>query len=125
MQSYFGQKQQGMTFISVVFILTLIAIVTLLTLKVAPIYLEYNDVYTSLQALKKDDLSGMTPGKIRSLLQKKLDVNMVDSVSVEDISVIKKGKYVKVDVDYEVIEHLVGNIDLLIYFNDAIEVGEN
>ena len=125
MQGYFGQKQQGMTFISVVFLLALIVIVTLLTLKVAPIYLEYNNVYTSLQALKKDDLSAMTPSKIRSLLQKKLDVNMVDSVSGEDISVVKKGKYVKVEIDYEVIEHLIGNIDLLIYFNDMIEVGEN
>ena len=42
----------------------------------------------------------------------------------DDIKVIKHGNYVKVDIEYETVVKLVGNLSVLAEFHDSIEVGQ-
>ena len=120
------KRQNGLTFISILVILIVIGFFGLLILKIGPIYLENMKVKDSLASLKADPaLTSYSKAKLRDLVDKRLEVNMVDDVSAEDITVIRKPGYVSIEIDYEVTENIFGNLDVLVYFNDSIEVGDN
>jgi hypothetical protein len=119
------KRQQGLTLISILLILGLIGFFVLLTLKIVPIYLDHGKVKSALEALKA------TPGleskgeyEIRDSLNKRFSINYVYDVSKDDIKIIKHGNYVKVDIEYETVVKLVGNLSVLAEFHDSIEAGQ-
>jgi Domain of unknown function (DUF4845) len=118
--------QTGLTFLSVLVILGLIAFFTLLILKIGPIYLDNYKVKTVLASLESEpNLASESTRKVRSLLMRRFDINMVEHVKKKDIAIKKRDGVLTVEIDYEVIEPIIGNIDVLVYFDDRIEVGAN
>lgn len=120
------KKQQGLTLISIIIILLLIAFFTLLTLKIAPIYINHSRVMNSLNAIKnKPDIEKKSRYQVINLLQKSFNINYVEKVTKEDITIVKHGPfYLHVRIEYEVIEPIFGNLSVLVQFDDFIEVGE-
>ena len=117
-------NQQGLTFISLVFILGLIGFFVLLGLKIGPIYLNHSKVVSALADIKKtSDIEAQTEGEIRNSLSKRFDINYVDDVTQDDITITRHGNYLKVAIEYEVARKIVGNLSVLVEFNDNIEVG--
>jgi hypothetical protein len=94
------KRQQGLTFISLVFILGLIAFFVLLGLKIGPIYLDHSKVVSALAEIEKTShIEDQSVAQIR------------DSLS-------------KVAIEYEVVKKIAGNLSVLVEFNDVIEVGQ-
>jgi len=119
------KSQQGLTFISLVFILAFIGFVVLLGLKIGPIYLDHMKVSSSLAAIEKTpNIQEQTQDEIRNSLRKRFDLNYVNDVTQDDITVIKHDNYLKVAIEYEVVKNIVGNLSVLVEFNDVIEVGQ-
>jgi Domain of unknown function (DUF4845) len=122
----YRSNQTGLTFLSVLVILGLIAFFTLLILKIGPIYLDHYKVKTVLASLENEpNLASESIRKVRSLLMRRFDINMVEHVKKEDIAIKKMDGVLTVEIDYEVIEPIIGNIDVLVYFDDRIEVRSN
>lgn len=122
----YRSNQTGLTFLSVLIILGLIAFFTLLILKIGPIYLDHYKVKTVLESLENEpNLASQNTRKVRSLLMRRFDINMVEHVEKEDIAIKKRDGVLTVEIDYEVIEPIIGNIDVLVYFDDKIEVRSN
>ncbi|MDP3590033.1 MAG: DUF4845 domain-containing protein [Methylobacter sp.] len=120
-----SRRQQGLTLISIVFILGLIGFFVLLTLKVVPIYSDHGKVTSALAALKETpNFKELSEAEIRSSLGKRFDINYVYDVKNEDITVVKHGNYVKVDIEYETVVKLVGNLSVLAEFHDTVEAGQ-
>jgi Domain of unknown function (DUF4845) len=118
------KRQGGLTFISVVFILGLIAFFVLLALKIGPIYLDHSKVVSALDELKKTpDIEQQSEAEIRNSLSKRFDINYVNDVTQKDITITRHGGYLKVVIEYEVVRKIVGNLSVLVEFNDVIEVG--
>ncbi|MEY3808109.1 MAG: hypothetical protein RI893_1085 [Pseudomonadota bacterium] len=118
------KRQQGLTLISIIFILGLIGFFVMLTLKVVPVYLDHGKVKSALDALKASpDLATKSEFEIRDSLNKRFNINYVYDVKKEDITIIKHGNYVKVDIEYETVVKLVANLSLLAEFHDTIEAG--
>lgn len=118
-------RQQGMTLITMVLLLGLIAFFTLLVLKIAPIYIDHSKVANSLQGLKEmPDIETMSNHEIWSSLDKRFNMNYVYDVTKDDVVITKRGNYLKVEIEYEVVENIVGNLSVLAEFHDVIEVGE-
>lgn len=118
-------RQQGLTLISLVFILGLIGFFTLLTFKIVPIYLDHGKVKSALEALKQmPDLQTLSEFEIRDSLTKRFNINYVYDVKQDDITVVRHGDYVKVDIEYETVVKLVGNLSALAEFHDSFEVGQ-
>jgi len=101
------KRQQGLTFISLVFILGLIAFFVLLGLKIGPIYLDHSKVVSALAEIEKTpDIEEQSEAEIRNSLSKRFDINYVTDVTQKDITVIRHGSYVKVTIEYEVVRKL-------------------
>ncbi|HEB78423.1 MAG TPA: DUF4845 domain-containing protein [Methylothermaceae bacterium] len=116
-------RQSGMTLIGMVLVAFLIGFFTLLILKIGPIYLEHYKVITSLKSLEQmPELARKSRREVRSLLEKRLDINMVENVTRDDIQVLKEDGVVTVAVTYEVEKPLFGNLSVVAYFDDQIEV---
>jgi len=117
-------KQRGMTFISMVLLLGLIAFFTMLVLKIAPIYFNHSKVVNALEAVENStDIASKSRPEIISSLQKRFDMNYVDYVTMDDVHVQAQPGFVKVDIDYERVEHMVGNLSVLVQFHEGFEVG--
>jgi len=119
------KHQQGLTFISLVFILGLIAFFVLLGLKIGPIYLDHSKVAEALAEIEKTpDIEQQSEAEIRNSLSNRFNINYVNDVTQKDITIIKQGNYLKVVIEYEVVRKIAGNLSVLVEFNDVIEVGK-
>jgi Tfp pilus assembly protein PilE len=119
------KRQQGLTFISLVFVLGFIAIIVLLALKIGPIYLDHSKVVSALAEIEKTpDIQEQSQAQIRDSLNKRFNMNYVYDVTQDDITITKQSNYLKVAIEYEVVKPLVGNLSALVEFNDVIEAGQ-
>lgn len=118
------KSQQGYTFITLICILAMIAVCVTLLFKVGPIYMDHSKVLSALSAVEKmPNLSELSEGEIRSGIDKRFNLNYVSDLKPQDISVTKRGSYVKIEANYEVVKKIVGNLSVLVNFNDKVEVG--
>ena len=119
------KSQQGLTLLSIAFILFLIGFFVLLGLNIVPIYLDHNKVKTALEALEQDpEFTEMSEHEIRRSLDNRFNINYVYDVTQEDVTVTKHGTYTKVEIEYETVKKLAFNLSVLAEFNDMIEAGE-
>ena len=119
------KRQQGLTFISLVFVLGFIATIVLLALKIGPIYLDHGKVVSALAEMEKTpDIEKQSEAQIRDSLNKRFNMNYVYDVTQDDITITKQSDYLKVAIEYEVVKPLVGNLSALVEFNDVIEAGQ-
>lgn len=117
-------KQRGLTFISIGFILGLIAFFTLLVLKIAPIYINHSRVVNALAAVEKTtDITTKTKQEISISLEKRFDMNYVEHVTPQDIKIVAQPGYVSVNIDYERVEKIFGNLSVLVEFHEGFEAG--
>jgi hypothetical protein len=119
------RHQHGLTFISLVFVLALIAFFVLLGLKIGPIYLNHSKVASALAEIEKTpNIEEQSEAEIRDSLSKRFNINYVDDVTQDDIKVTRHNDYLKVAIEYEVVTKIAGNLSVLVEFNDVIEVGK-
>lgn len=123
------QKQQGMTFIGMLFTMALVIFAALLVMRIVPVYLQHYSVMQSIKGLNSipvSSLSGDSYGDVdvlRSRLNKYFEINGIDSLKPEQIEIVPDGtnKFI-VKLKYQVMKPLFYNIHLLFDFNDSKEV---
>ena len=118
------KKQQGITLISLIFILGLIAFFTLVVLKVSPIYMEHSKVIHALETLKnRTDIEKKSKMYVWSSLSKQFNMSYVYAVKKKDVKITSTAGYLKVQIVYHVKEPFIGNLSLWVDFDNSIEVG--
>jgi predicted nucleic-acid-binding protein len=70
------------------------------------------------------DVETKTESEIRSSLDKRFNMNYVSAIKAQEVKILKRGNYLKVEAEYEVVEKIVGNLSVLVEFDDVIEVGQ-
>jgi len=123
--TFSAKKQQGITFVTLAFILAILAFFVLLTLKIAPIYMNHSKVVNALSAVESmEGVETMSKTEIIKSFNKRFGMNYVDKVTDKDIFILKQGNYVKVEIEYERVEKIMGNLSVLVKFYDTFEAGE-
>lgn len=118
------KHQQGLTFISLVVIFVFAGFIVLLGFKIGPIYLDHSKVSSALAEIEESpDLQNQTQEEIRASFGKRFNINYVNDVTQDDIKITKYDNYLKVAIEYEVVRPIIGNLSVLVTFNDVIEVG--
>lgn len=118
------RKQRGLSFLSLVMILGLIGFFVLLILKIGPIYLNQSKVKNTLKAVKETpNLVGKTKTEISDMIAKSFNMNYVTNVPADAVTVVAQPGYVKVRIEYERVEKIAGNLNVLVQFDEGFEAG--
>ncbi len=116
------KSQRGMTGIGWMIVIALIFFFAYIVILLLPIYLENSGVKSVISDLADGTESYSSVKALRSVINKRLDINMATSVSSGDITISRDADVFLVDIEYEVRESFLGNIDLLIKFKSVEEV---
>jgi hypothetical protein len=119
-------KQRGMTGLGWITVLFLIGFFVFLAFKLVPIYLEHHSVKSVLESLHEEPMiTKQSAAKVRSLVLKRLNTNGVRDIKGDAIKITKKPGVLNVGIAYEVRKDMVGNIDVLVSFDDEVEMVSN
>ncbi|MGA7800262.1 MAG: DUF4845 domain-containing protein [Gammaproteobacteria bacterium] len=117
------RAQKGMTAIGWLLTLALIGFFTLIVLRLAPVYMDYYEIAASLDSLQQvPEVTQKSPAEIRDLLQRRFDMNNIDSPSAKNVKITEANGVLNVVLDYEVRRHFAGNVDLVVNFNKVVKV---
>ncbi|GMR16632.1 MAG: hypothetical protein BMS9Abin31_0987 [Gammaproteobacteria bacterium] len=115
-------KQKGLTGVSIMAILVVIAFVAVIFLKIMPVYFDAFKVGDVVSSMKDErGLGEKSNREITSMILKRLDVNMVSDVTKDDIFIEKSKNEVFIDVEYEVRKQMFGNLDIVVSFKKSVE----
>lgn len=111
--------QTGMSPISVLFSICLFAFLVVVGLKLMPHYIDYftlKKLYSDVNA--HEPLEEMSAQQIFAALDKRLMLNTVKDFNIKEGTVLSKETGVlKVGLDYEVVEHIFGNVSVILTFD--------
>lgn len=121
-----SNKQYGMTFISLAALLSAGGFVLMVFFQMWPSYLNNFKIKDAMAATESmPSIETMSESEIRQSLQKRFNIGYVEGIDTnKDIQIIKKGTYLSVKTEYEVIKPIVGNVSVLMYFNEGFEKGK-
>jgi len=115
--------QSGMTAIGWLLVLGLIALFTLITLRLVPLYLEYSKVASVLESLQSQpDIANESKHGIVNLVSRRFDINDVRNVDPRLVKVSKNKDTLTISIAYERREHLIANLDVVAVFDKKVEV---
>ena len=116
-------RQRGMTPIGWILVFLLIAFFTLIALKLVPIYLDSFTIGSVISGMKTEPgIGAKTPREVVAMIEKRLDINMVEGITADDIFVEKRGDTMTISAEYEIREKMLGNVDVIVSFNKSVEV---
>jgi len=118
------RQQQGVTGITMIVIAGLAIFFALIAMRLFPVYLEHFKVVNHLQSMaEQSGTAKMSDGEIRTALLRRFDIDDVEHVTKDEIFIEHPDKHTTViAVEYEVRTPAFGNVEMLISFNDEVEV---
>jgi hypothetical protein len=120
------QRQQGLTMISWLLIFMVMGFFIMLGLRMGPIYMQNYMVKNIMQELQQEPLISRKPLiEIRKMLQRRFDINGIENLKREHIKISRAGGETTVAVVYEVRQPIVGNVDVVVSFNETLELIAN
>lgn len=125
LQKHRAGKQKGISLIGFILVMVLVAILSLLVMKLFPAYNDNLKISQALQGLHETPgLRNATKKEIIDAMNKRLYINYGDKVVDINKTLKVKQKDGKrfVNVDYEVVIPLVYNISALLAFDNSAEL---
>ena len=120
-------KQRGMTAIGWMIVLGLIGFFAMLVISLLPVYMESFSVNSHIQSLKEEpNITKASSSEIKRILRTRFDIDDVHNVDVaKDVTIEKEKGVLKVTAKYKIQKHLFGNIDLILSFDQGVEIIQN
>lgn len=117
-------KQRGMTFWGMLFVLAVFAFVVFLIFKLFPVYMGDFKVKAAMDSLaKQQDVGSMGKPEIIVALQRRFDVDNIDHVDLKrDLTIEASGRGKIIRIHYEALVPMIANISLLAEFDHSREV---
>jgi hypothetical protein len=117
------QQQQGLTLISWVCVLVIVAFCGMFGFAVVPMYAENIYVANALKSLAEpgNNLAEMSDAEIKKRLQNFYMVNNVRSDGAQNIVIDRQSKALLVTIDYENRANLFYNIDVVTSFQNHLD----
>lgn len=114
-------KQAGMTALSLLLLALVVGFFLICLVKIGPVYLESMTVKSIVeQAAEEARNEELGKAEIHDRIAKKLLINTVSGMNMEDVEVRGIGEDMEIDANYEVRKPLLFNIDVVVKFEDMI-----
>lgn len=118
-------RQAGISTGGFLLVIVALILIGILALKMIPSYIQYfavDDVVTGLTDDSTLRDGRMHPRQIRDLIVKRLRVNGVYEFDPDNIAIEKTKRGLNVLVSYEVREHVIGNVDVVMSFKSQADL---
>ena len=114
-------KQRGISLLGGLVVLALIGFFLTAAFKVGPLYLDNSFVSAAIASLEKDDVHNMTNQEIRRKLGAQFDINNIRDVNSKEIKITRQRTNTIVTLDYERRVNFIGNVDVVVVFNNSYD----
>ncbi len=122
----FIKKQQGLTFISWLVILSVAGFMVMVGIKVAPVYLENYSVKTILNSVKNEPFSARkSVRELKGTIFKRFDMNNIRTLTYDDISIKREKSKTTIRIAYEARKHIFYNVSVVMVFDESVELTAN
>lgn len=113
------KTQNGFTLTGLVVVSALLIVIALIGMKVVPAYMEFLSVKKVLTAMKQEPLDTMSKSEIIKSFDKRANIAYISVVKGSDLTIEKTSTGTVVNVEYQVIRPIAGNLSVLIDFSTA------
>jgi len=118
-----NMRQAGISATGFIIILLIIGFFTMIALKLLPVYFENFKIKSVLESLKDESgISEKTNIQIGNIIAHRFIIENIDRVKSDQVKIRHDRTKVLIDLDYEVRNHLIGNVDLVASFEDRVEI---
>lgn len=113
-------RQSGLSLITMLIAAAVLGFLFILAMRTVPIVTEYMSVKKIINQLV-DDRPGesTTVADLRRDFTRRARVDYVDSVTGNDLAIVKKGSNVEISIQYERTVPIAGNVSLLFQFDTS------
>lgn len=117
-------RQRGLTMWGISMMILIGVFFLFLFFKLFPPYMEDAQVSSALKAFATSpDARDMAPAEAREAIEKRFDVDTIRNVNVNrDVKFVPEGGGYAVQVDYEVLIEMFGNVSVLLEFDHQYSV---
>ena len=118
------KSQRGVTALGWIILLVPVAVIGYAGIRLAPVYMNYFRVVKVLEqtASESKGQSGLNPKDIRGSIEKRFNVEYVDTPDAKDIDIHRDGDNWVAIAKYEEVAPLFGNISILVQFDKQVEL---
>jgi Tfp pilus assembly major pilin PilA len=116
------KKQRGITLMGFIMVLIVGAFFALIAMKLVPIYSEFFSVKSSMKSIASDGLGEKDISEIQTALQRKFDIDYVDSVTAKQARIVPGTGGKQLNMNYEVRKPFVYNIDFVVKFDYSVDL---
>ena len=114
------QKQFGMSYLGVMFILVIVGGVLKVTAAIGPAYYDYYTIDKIITSLYREGRAGSIDD-FKGALANRFQINNLRDKSPDEFNYSMDGGSLVVELDYEVRSNLVGNLDLVAHFKKTYD----
>lgn len=111
------KTQDGVSLMGLVVVSALLIVVALVGMKIVPAYMEFLSVKKVLTAMKQEPLDTMSASDIKKSFDKRANIAYISVVKGSDLTIEKTSSGTAVNVEYQVIKPIAGNISVLMDFS--------
>jgi Tfp pilus assembly major pilin PilA len=113
-----ASKQKGITLMSFILVLIVLAIFAVIAMNLFPVYSEGFAVRNALKSVaQQPNANNMDITELQRSLQRHFDVDYVSNVQGKNLKLIRDKKGNQINMTYEVRKHLVYNLDFVAMFD--------
>jgi hypothetical protein len=117
-------RQKGMTFLGVLVLILVAGTWVYAGIKLAPIYLEYMKVASTLEKVRDEYNSNPETSEfmIRKAFERHFNIEMVNVITEHDILIKRDGGMYRVTAAYEETTPFAFNVSFLVSFDKTVEI---
>jgi Domain of unknown function (DUF4845) len=116
-------RQQGITFIGLLLILSLVGVIGYGGIRLIPVYLNFIKVSRTMEQVAKEFKGdNPDPARIRVSLERHWTIEDIAEVTAKDIEVKKDGDSVVLHTGYDHTVPYIGNISLTVSFDKSVTI---
>jgi len=119
------KHQSGLTMITWVALIGMVGFIGIFAFKLIPIYMDYSTINSALMTVAKNAQPTESPAQLKSSIDNLFDVNSVNSVKVDDITIKPDadGKTMIMSLNYDARTNFIANVDIVVHFEKTYTAG--
>jgi Tfp pilus assembly protein FimT len=119
------RKQKGITLMSFIIVLAVLGFFGLITMKLFPMYSEFNNLKSVMNELAaQPNSASLTQAQVQADLSRRFNIAYVESVNLkEDVKIVRgAGRTAQLNIAYEVRRPMFGNLDVVGKFDHTVDL---